>query len=821
MVHRASPVTPRRLDANGAWPPLSSESSDEGVRQTLALRAHQANQAAWASFQTSDYATTLQHALTALDAAREAGEREAEAQALSHLGHVQAGLGDYTMALELQQRSIAILRDLNELAGLPRPMAGLANLYGALGDHAAQRLLFGEALDIARNIGDEQGIGSALVGLGVADLGVGDPQGAVKWLWQGIEACRSSGLTIVETVGYDHLARAHELLGESAEAERLHKMALALAQSSGNRKAEGRQRQRLGSLLTRLGRWPEALVQLEQASTLAVQLSLPRLSEEIHATQSEAFDRLGDSRLALHHLRAQVELERGRLTEEARQRVGVLAAQTHAAWAQREAEYQRGQARAMAHLAHHDPLTGLANRAGVAAHLALMVAGSPELGADQATGFGIAGYEATEYGATGYGATGYEATGYEATGYQTTEALPQPFALLFLDLDGFKAVNDTLGHAAGDMLLCLVAQKINQALPPGDLLGRIGGDEFTVCAHSAPDRASAQALAQLLAAALDEPFSVAEQEVFLTVSVGISLYPQDGLDPGTLLRHADLAMYQAKRSGKNAWRHYSPDMQDSARARLLVGNQLRAALGREEFRLHYQPQVDPHTGVIVGMEALLRWFPDGGSVVRPDVFIPAAEESGLIVPIGLWVLNAACAQVALWRRSGRPAARVAVNVSPQQFARTDFVATVHDACQRHQLDPSALELELTERGVVQDPEFTARQFTALRALGVRIALDDFGAGESNLSRLLRLPFDVLKLDRELVRTLGESQEALRVMQAMTALARTLNLEVVAEGIETLAQLRAVRHLGCNRVQGYLLGAPLPDWPNEQVNFGAK
>lgn len=779
MGQRTSLVTPRRLNVSGAWPPLTAEPSSEGVQQTLALRAHQANQAAWVSFQTSDYATTLQHALTALDAAREAGEREAEAQALSHLGHVQAGLGDYTMALELQQRSIAILRDLNELAGLPRPMAGLANLYGALGDHAAQRLLFGEALDIARTIGDEQGIGSALVGLGVADLGVGDPQGAVKWLWQGIEACRSSGLTIVETVGYDHLARAYELLGESREAERFHGMALALAQSSGNRKAEGRQRQRLGSLLTRLGRWPEALVQLEQASTLAVQLSLPRLSEEIHATQSEAFDQLGDSRLALHHLRAQVELERGRLTEEARQRVGVLAAQTHAAWAQREAEYQRGQARAMAHLAHHDPLTGLANRAGVAAHLALMVSGLPE---------------------------------------SSAEGLP--FALLFLDLDGFKAVNDTLGHAAGDTLLCLVAQKLNQVLPPGDLLGRIGGDEFTVCAHSAPDRASAEALAQLLAAALDAPFSVAEQEVFLTVSVGISLYPQDGLDPGTLLRHADLAMYQAKRAGKNAWRHYSPDMQDSARARLLVGNQLRAALGREEFQLHYQPQVNPQTGLIVGMEALLRWFPEGGALVRPDVFIPAAEESGLIVPIGSWVLNAACAQVACWRRSGHPAARVAVNVSPQQFARTDFVTTVHDACKRHRVDPSALELELTERGIVQDPEFTARQFTALRALGVRIALDDFGAGESNLSRLLRLPFDVLKLDRELVRTLGESQEALRVMQAMTALARTLNLEVVAEGIETPAQLQAVRDLGCNRAQGYLLGAPLPEWPNEQVNFGA-
>ncbi|THF71669.1 EAL domain-containing protein [Deinococcus sp. Arct2-2] len=580
-------------------------------------------------------------------------------------------------------------------------------------------------------------------------------------------------------MGYDHLARAHEQLGELEEAERLHHVVLALAQSSGNRKAEGRQRQRLGSLLTRLERWPEALAELDQAHTLAVQLGLPRLSEEIHATQSEVFERLGESKLALKHLRAQVELERKRLNEEARQRVGVLAAQTHAAWAQREAEYHRGQARAMAHLAHHDPLTGLANRAGVAAHLALMVAGSPDLGAE-----GL------------------------------------PFALLFLDLDGFKAVNDTLGHAAGDTLLCLVAQKLNQVLSPGDLLGRIGGDEFTVCAQSAPDAASAETLAHLLADALDEPFRVFEQEVFLTVSIGISLYPQGGTDPGTLLRHADLAMYQAKRSGKNAWRHYAPEMQDSARARLLVGNQLRAALGREEFRLHYQPQVDPQTGLIVGMEALLRWFPDGGSLVRPDEFIPAAEDSGLIVPIGGWVLNAACAQVALWRRSGRPAARVAVNVSPQQFARTDFVATVHDACQRHHLDASALELELTERGIVQDPEFTARQFAALRALGVRIALNDFGAGESNLSRLLRLPFDVLKLDRELVRTLGESKEALRVMQAMTALARTLNLEVVAEGIETPAQLQAVRDLGCSRVQGYLLGVPLPDWSNEQVNFGA-
>ncbi|BDP44042.1 hypothetical protein DAETH_40110 (plasmid) [Deinococcus aetherius] len=731
-----------------------------------AHRAREANRRAWETFQTADYATTLRYATEALEAARAAGERVIEAEAMSHLGHVHAGLGDYTAALGFQQQSVALLRELGHLAGLPRPMAGLANLYGSLGDHEAQRLVFQEALDVARAISDPQGVASALTGLGVAYLEEGRLEEALAWLERGVEGARRVGFAMVETVALDHLGRAHLARGDLGQARARHEAALARARETGNRKAEARQRQRLGLLLIREGRLPEARKTLEGALGDAAELGLPRLVEELHGALVEAHEALGDPGAALAHLKAQHACERARLSEEARQRVGVLSAQTREAWARREAEHARRQAEALARLAHHDALTGLANRAA----------------------FGEALKEAAARARAGE---------------------RPPFAVLFVDLDGFKAVNDSFGHAAGDDLLVGVAHALRGAVPGGDLVARLGGDEFAVLAPSARTHDEAEVLARRLADALGRSLQVSGGEVGVTASIGVSVCPEDGGDGPTLLHHADLAMYEAKRAGKNALRRFAPEMEAGARERLLIEHGLRAALGRGEFSLHHQPQYELRTGARVGFEALLRWQPPGAPPVSPATFIAAAEDSGLIVPVGAWVLDAACGVLAAWRREGRDFGRLAVNVSPVQFAQEGFVAAVQSALARHHLDPGSLELELTERVVVRDLGAAARQFGALRDLGVRLALDDFGAGAANLNLLLRLPFDTLKLDRALVAALTTSDSAARVVGAVRALAHELRLEVVAEGVETPAQLAAARAAGCDRVQGYLAARPTP------------
>ncbi|GGR34702.1 EAL domain-containing protein [Deinococcus ruber] len=451
------------------------------------------------------------------------------------------------------------------------------------------------------------------------------------------------------------------------------------------------------------------------------------------------------------------------------QQLALIEARSRAEWAVREADRQRSHAETMTHLAHHDALTGLLNRAGLSAKLT------------------------------------------------DTISAGTPFALFYLDLDGFKAVNDTLGHDAGDALLIQITAVLSRevlgtAEDREQVLARIGGDEFTIMVSGVLDRGEAAAIALKIRSALDQPFRLADRDVLVTASTGMTLFPSDGQTSDELLKNADLAMYQVKRNTKNGWQHYLPGMNEEARARLLLTSGLRGALARDEFQLHYQPQIDLESGEVRCLEALLRWFPTDGAPISPDRFIPAAEASGLIVPIGQWVLETACAQLAVWRDSGFPDLRVAVNVSPVQFARADFMDGVQRALDLAGLEGSVLELELTERGVLADLPTVLEQFRALRSLGVQIALDDFGAGESNLGRLLHLPFDVLKLDRYLSSTLGNDPDSYRFMRALQTFASGLNLELVAEGIETPAQLEAVRALGCQRAQGYLLGRPAAAWP---------
>ena len=381
-------------------------------------------------------------------------------------------------------------------------------------------------------------------------------------------------------------------------------------------------------------------------------------------------------------------------------------------------------------------------------------------------------------------------------------------AVLFIDLDRFKQINDTLGHALGDQVLQQVARRLEGCLRKGDCLARMGGDEFTVLLTELADSRDALRVAEKLLAAFEEPFQIEGRDLFLTSSIGISLYPRDGKDAVTLQRKADTAMYRAKNRGKNSCEFFTPELGVAALERLEIENSLRRALENQELRLYYQPQVDA-TGKLAGFEALLAWNHPKLGLTSPAQFIPVAEESGMIVPIGSWVLTEACRQSAVWQHSGCPRVRVAVNVSATQFSRADFTATVAEALSASSLDPSLLELELTEGVVVRDLEESIRQMERLRALGVGISIDDFGTGYSSLSYLRRLPIDALKIDRSFLQEIDREPTTIPLVKAIVALAHGLRLTVVAEGVENRGQLDALRALGCDLFQGYLLGEPVP------------
>jgi len=381
-------------------------------------------------------------------------------------------------------------------------------------------------------------------------------------------------------------------------------------------------------------------------------------------------------------------------------------------------------------------------------------------------------------------------------------------AVLFIDLDRFKQINDTLGHSVGDMLLKQVSRRFEKCLRKSDSLARMGGDEFTLVLSELKEPQDALRVAHKLLTSLEAPFQVEAYELFLTASIGISVYPRDGRDAATLQRNADSAMYRAKNRGKNSFQFFTPDMGAAALERLEIENGLRRAVENSELQLYYQPQVEMN-GRIAGLEALLVWNHPKLGIIPPAQFIPVAEESGMIVPIGAWVLGEACRQNAAWQNSGYQPLKVAVNVSPMQFARADFVETVAQALARGGLDPALLELELTESVVMRDIEESGRQMDRLRALGVSISIDDFGTGYSSLSYLRRLPIDTLKIDQSFLKELETDSNTMPLVQAIVALAHGLGLCVVAEGVETEKQLEVLRAVGCDKVQGFLLGGPLP------------
>lgn len=381
------------------------------------------------------------------------------------------------------------------------------------------------------------------------------------------------------------------------------------------------------------------------------------------------------------------------------------------------------------------------------------------------------------------------------------------FALMFMDLDGFKAINDAYGHDVGDRLLVAVTQRLLHLLKGQFTLARIGGDEFVLLAEGeGPDDAAS--LANSLVRAIDNPFTLDPYELVVTLSIGIALYPHDGKSERELMFNADAAMYHTKHMGRNGYHFFQPSMNTLAQTHLQLMNDLWMAIDRNELRLLYQPKFHAPAGPLLGFEALLRWQHPKQGLLTPDLFLPLAEKTGLIIPIGNWVINEACRQLREWHLQGHHNWSMAVNLSTLQFEQPSLVKTVLDCLALHHVPPEMLILEVTETTAMSNPDESVRVLTELTDAGVKASIDDFGTGYSSLLYLKRLPACELKIDRAFVKELsGESEDA-TIVSAIVALAKTLNLKVVAEGVETEAQQTFLTELGCNTLQGYLLGKPV-------------
>ena len=403
----------------------------------------------------------------------------------------------------------------------------------------------------------------------------------------------------------------------------------------------------------------------------------------------------------------------------------------------------------------------------------------------------------------------------------TAQRRQRMLSVLYVDLDNFRRVNDVLGHIVGDEMMRSVAQRLQEILRrdartagavlpdvTADDIARLGGDQFVVLLHDIGDPQEASAVAALLTRPLTSPAPVEQSPVTLTASVGIAIYPNDSADEEELFRHSGIAMYNAKRQGRGQFAFFGHAMSDGAQTRFSLERQLEAALARNEFSLHYQPQFDLGTGRISGMEALLRWSNAELGVISPDEFIPLAEETGLIEPIGEWVLRTACQQFKEWQDRGLAPGRIAVNVSARQFSGDHFLALVQGALRDSRLAPSHLELEITESLMMKDEVHTRQMLSGLRHIGVSIAIDDFGMGYSSLGRLSEFAVNRLKIDRSFVQSADSLGRNATIVTAIVAMARALGVEVVAEGVENFSQLLHLQDQKCNEAQGFLLSRPL-------------
>jgi diguanylate cyclase (GGDEF)-like protein len=385
-----------------------------------------------------------------------------------------------------------------------------------------------------------------------------------------------------------------------------------------------------------------------------------------------------------------------------------------------------------------------------------------------------------------------------------------PRAVIFMDLDQFKVINDSLGHRAGDELLIIAAQRLQNCLRPGDTAARLGGDEFIVLLDGVGDVEDAVQVAQRIARALGTPIKLAGRQMVVSTSMGIALCDDANCEPDALLRNSDVAMYHAKAEGKALYKVFSEDMHDQAMRRLELENDLRLAIEREELTLHYQPKVQLSSGIIVGMEALVRWNHPTLGLIAPKEFIPLAEEVGLIDSLGRWVLGEAFAEARRWQEQNpaAPPLVTSVNLSLGQFQSSDLVPRIGEILNQTGLNPNCVELEITESVIMEDVEYAIDLLEQLKKLGIRVALDDFGTGYSSLEALRRFPLDALKIDKVFVDGVSKSQQDTAVVQLVIDLAHAVGIQAIAEGVETVEQLTQLRNMGCDQAQGYYFWKPL-------------
>lgn len=382
------------------------------------------------------------------------------------------------------------------------------------------------------------------------------------------------------------------------------------------------------------------------------------------------------------------------------------------------------------------------------------------------------------------------------------------FAVLFLDLDHFKHINDSLGHPIGDTLLQSIASRLVGCVRDSDTVSRQGGDEFVVLLSEIAHAKNAAACAQKLLTMLKAPNFIGHHSLEVSASIGISIYPDDGLDPETLIKTADTAMYQAKENGRNNYKFFEEEMNIRAVERQSIEEDLRVALERQEFVLQYQPKIDLHTGAITGAEALIRWLHPQRGLVPPLMFVPIAEDSGLILPIGMWVRREACQQARAWQDAGLPPLAVAVNISVVEFRDQNFLESIRAILKETRLEPCRLELELTESVLMQHVDVSTSLLQQLKAMGVQLAVDDFGTGYSSLSYLRRFPIDALKIDRSFVREITSNPDDATIVSAVISMGRSLNQRVIAEGVETRAQCAFLQNQQCDQGQGYYFSRPV-------------
>lgn len=730
------------------------------------------------------YGPSVERLREALSANRRLGVVERQASCLNSLSFVFLTLGDYATALSYQLKALDLHAKLDDPLGKAICQDSVALIYARLGRHDDARGALQEGLALSRTAGDARTTAQLLRTLAELETTSAAPGAALAALTEGLPLAQDLGDVLTQAELLDGLAAAHAACGDVPRALAFHAQAFALAGDLHDPRLDVRLQTHHGQTL--LSHDPAAAQSaLQRALAGAERLGLTaeqrdahallvgacqalgafeaalRHHERFHALERELFNEAQDRRTQALLIRHEVERARRSEREQRRLNADLRRANDALTLAQRENEALLAQVR---HQAQHDALTGLPNRVLFEDRLRTAVARAARAG--------------------------------------------HVFGVMFLDLDGFKLINDTLGHDAGDELLAEVARRLQAVLRESDTVARLGGDEFTIIADQLAAPEDASFVAHKLLACLQVPFELRGCTVAVGASIGVSVYPHDGQDAATLQRHADVAMYQVKRGGKSQVQLYSAGMDSAALEQVYLESQLRGALARDEFQLHYQPQFDGASGNIVGFEALLRWTDAKLGAVAPGRFIPIAEDTGLIVEIGAWVLERACAQLSAWRRAGY-AVQLAVNVSPVQLSRNNFVAHVADSLARFGIPPGALELELTERATMGDPEVAHNQLLALRALGVRVSIDDFGAGNSALSNLLGLPIDQIKVDRQFVQGVDTIPEMRKVVGALVALSHALGFGVVAEGVETAAQLEVVRSLGCERTQGYWQGRPIP------------